>query len=279
MACFRRTATSGPNEWAAIRRLCSVPRSQPAGVLLFLLPCGSVRGCTRRDARANGPDREQAGLDAYIAEFGRLELTQERYSEIDNPWLVARLLFQEHNQHAAPGEGWGAGAGYQPFAQAVALARRGTPDDRMVGIDGKPAGTPWPEARYRPRQVAEHPEQHADEFPAPAGLPRAYLRHCLLLLLAEGRSHGYDLLEAVRALGLRSADAGGLYRTLRALDEDGHVRSWWEPSGSGPARRTYEITDEGRVALDALIAEVHDVTALLEVLVARHRAPVNGSAR
>jgi PadR family transcriptional regulator PadR len=104
-----------------------------------------------------------------------------------------------------------------------------------------------------------------------SGLPRAYLRPCLLLLLAEGPSHGYELLEAVEDLGLRCADAGGLYRALRAMDEAGEVRSWWERSESGPARRTYDITALGRRALDDHIGEAEAVVFLLGGLVDRYR--------
>jgi PadR family transcriptional regulator PadR len=95
----------------------------------------------------------------------------------------------------------------------------------------------------------------------PGRLPRSYLRSCLLLLLAEGTAHGYDLLEQVAALGLGKADPGGLYRCLRAMDEDGLVRSRWEPSTSGPARRTYELTEEGVEWLHAWagsLAEAHN---------------------
>ena len=103
-----------------------------------------------------------------------------------------------------------------------------------------------------------------------AGLPRAYLRTCLLLLLTEGPSHGYELLEDIHDLGLNSAEAGGLYRALRSMDEAGHVRSWWEPSESGPARRTYEITPAGRAALDRHVDDAGAVAKLLNGLVNRH---------
>ena len=77
-------------------------------------------------------------------------------------------------------------------------------------------------------------------------LPRNYLRSCLLLLLAERPSHGYELLGALPHLGLDEPDTGGLYRSLRAMEEEGLVRSWWAPSSSGPARRSYDLTHEGR---------------------------------
>lgn len=76
-------------------------------------------------------------------------------------------------------------------------------------------------------------------------LPRAYQRACLLLVLVEGPAHGYELLEEVRRAGLAGAEAGGLYRCLRSMEEDGLVTSWWKPSQVGPPRRTYQLTPAG----------------------------------
>lgn len=109
---------------------------------------------------------------------------------------------------------------------------------------------------------------------APVGLPRNYLRPCLLLLLAEGTSHGYELLAQVGELGLRDVDPGGLYRCLRAMDEEGLVRSRWEPSTSGPARRTYELTEEGRDWLHALAGSVAAVHRCLGTYLARYQGVV-----
>ncbi len=97
----------------------------------------------------------------------------------------------------------------------------------------------------------------------PVGLPRNYLRPCLLLLLAEGASHGYELLDEVAALGLDRVDPGGLYRCLRSMDAEGLVRSEWEPSASGPARRTYSLTKDGRDWLDAVAGSLAEVSRAL----------------
>lgn len=83
------------------------------------------------------------------------------------------------------------------------------------------------------------------------GLPRNFLRPCVLLLLAEEPSHGYDLIAKLPPFGLGDTDPGGLYRTLRAMEQGGLVRSHWETSNAGPARRTYELTDEGEDWLHA----------------------------
>lgn len=104
---------------------------------------------------------------------------------------------------------------------------------------------------------------------APVGLPRNYLRPCLLLLLAEGTSHGYELLDQVAALGLDRVDPGGLYRCLRAMDEEGLVHSAWAPSTSGPARRTYALTEDGRDWLHAVAGSLAEVSRALGTY--RHR--------
>jgi PadR family transcriptional regulator PadR len=103
-----------------------------------------------------------------------------------------------------------------------------------------------------------------------ATLPRHYLKPCLLLLLAEGPSHGYELLEQVRRLGIQGAEPGGLYRYLRSMEKDELVSSWWEPSQAGPARRTYILTDAGREALRASVDSLRDVRRLLVDLVDRY---------
>lgn len=106
----------------------------------------------------------------------------------------------------------------------------------------------------------------------PTGLPRNYLRPCLLLLLAEGPSHGYDMLEHMPRLGLERVDPGGLYRTLRSMEEEGLVTSAWEHAESGPARRTYELTDEGLDWLHAWAGSLRQVHRHLGRYLGRYRS-------
>jgi PadR family transcriptional regulator, regulatory protein PadR len=91
----------------------------------------------------------------------------------------------------------------------------------------------------------------------------------LLLLLSERPAHGYDLLEQLPELtGERRIDMGNLYRVLRALEEDGIVRSEWRDDAPGPSKRIYELTDEGRRLLggwaDALRTNQDLVSSFLD---------------
>ena len=95
---------------------------------------------------------------------------------------------------------------------------------------------------------------------------------CILLLLAEQRSHGYELHERVKQMmPLWDVSAGNLYRELRKMDAGGLVVSVWEASQTrGPARRVCEITDVGRHALEEWILGVGGLVGMLEGCIALH---------
>lgn len=108
--------------------------------------------------------------------------------------------------------------------------------------------------------------------PVSTGVPRSFLRPVLMLLLAEQPAHGYDLLERTTALGLERTDPGGLYRTLRAMEQEGLIRSWWEESDAGPARRSYTLTAVGVDWLHASAGALRETTRHLQEYLARYEA-------
>jgi PadR family transcriptional regulator, regulatory protein PadR len=105
---------------------------------------------------------------------------------------------------------------------------------------------------------------------ADLSLPRNFLRPCILLLLREEPAHGYDLLERLRPLGFTRDDPGRLYRALRALEEEKLVRSAWEPSGTGPDRRIYELTKAGVEELHVASKSLVDTREKLGFFLSRY---------
>jgi len=79
----------------------------------------------------------------------------------------------------------------------------------------------------------------------------------LLLELAKKASHGYELIERLSQEGNATPDPGNFYRMLRSLEEEGLVCSTWDTQNSGPARRVYELTDQGTEFLHAWAATVN----------------------
>jgi poly-beta-hydroxybutyrate-responsive repressor len=82
----------------------------------------------------------------------------------------------------------------------------------------------------------------------------------LLLLLADRPTHGYELLELLPELsGEDRVDVGNLYRTLRALEDEGIVASEWSADLPGPTKRTYTLTGEGHDLLASWLAAVEQL--------------------
>ncbi len=79
---------------------------------------------------------------------------------------------------------------------------------------------------------------------------KGHLDMLLLSIVAEGPSHGYAVIEQLRA---QSGDAfdlpeGTVYPALHRLQRNGLLTSSWGENG-GRRRRVYTLTTDGRKAL------------------------------
>lgn len=78
------------------------------------------------------------------------------------------------------------------------------------------------------------------------------VRPAVLALLTRGETHGYDLMQQLGGLAIYAdapPDTSGVYKVLKAMEQEGLVSSGWEPGDSGPAKRRYVLTHEGRECL------------------------------
>lgn len=78
---------------------------------------------------------------------------------------------------------------------------------------------------------------------------------CSLLMLSEGKNHGYGLKEAMEEFifGKDQINIGTLYKTLRKMEKNNLVESSWAKGDGGPKKRVYSITDAGLKALEEWI--------------------------
>ena len=73
----------------------------------------------------------------------------------------------------------------------------------------------------------------------------------ILTVLAahDGPLHGYAIIQEMAQgpmYGGSAPDPTGIYRILKQMENNGLITSAWDTSESGPAKRCYELTDEGR---------------------------------
>jgi PadR family transcriptional regulator PadR len=107
-----------------------------------------------------------------------------------------------------------------------------------------------------------------------------FVEPAVLLLLAAGPRHGYDLKERLPTLvGGDGADVANLYRLLRQLELEGIARSSWDTAGSGPARRMYHLTRAGRRLLDDWAHELRRLEGTTHAFLAEYDAIQPAAAR
>lgn len=83
-------------------------------------------------------------------------------------------------------------------------------------------------------------------------LKRGVLELCILQLLREEPSYGYEIVTTLDALGPLAAGENTVYPLLRRLKADGMLETFLRESPTGPPRQYYRLTTDGRKRLTAL---------------------------
>lgn len=86
---------------------------------------------------------------------------------------------------------------------------------------------------------------------------RGVLELCVLRVLADGPTYGYEISARLSAGGLGPVKGGTLYPLLKRFEDAGRVQVEWRPGDGGPGRKYYMLTDDGRAALAELSARWH----------------------
>ena len=96
------------------------------------------------------------------------------------------------------------------------------------------------------KSIPKHPSQ---------GKQERYIQPSILMGLFFKPSYGYELIQNIQRFGFVEGQAppGMIYRHLRQMEEDGLVSSEWKTERTGPAKRVYWITPEGKELLGVWI--------------------------
>ena len=86
-------------------------------------------------------------------------------------------------------------------------------------------------------------------------LRRGAVEHCVLALLRDRPRYGFDLVRELSEAGGLLTSEGTIYPLLARLRRDGLVVTTWQESDSGPPRRYYALTDDGRASVTAFVTE------------------------
>jgi PadR family transcriptional regulator PadR len=75
-----------------------------------------------------------------------------------------------------------------------------------------------------------------------------------LALIGEGEAYAFDIARRLSERGLVAGE-GTVYPLLARLRREGLVETTWRESTAGPPRRYHRLTDAGRRALSAFVAD------------------------
>ena len=154
----------------------------------------------------------------------------------------------------------GFGQGAQGCGETIDFAVSGGPSDSAASSSSSEPSEPVAESVSARKPCCRRRGGGGGALVEPAALAA---------LLVEG-GHGYDLRRVIleRTNGALDVDVGGLYRSLRRLEDEGAVVSTWSEDESGPRRREYETTDQGVELAEQWLEALHQRQRLDGLIIA-----------
>lgn len=90
---------------------------------------------------------------------------------------------------------------------------------------------------------------------------------CLMAVIREEPSYGYEMARKLSKRGLGLASEGSIYPILSRLQRSGMIEGYLVQSSEGPARKYYRITDKGRRSLETWKDEWKDFRSAVDSVV------------
>lgn len=82
-------------------------------------------------------------------------------------------------------------------------------------------------------------------------LVRGILEGCILKIIGDGETYGYEIVERLRELGFRDINEGTVYPLLIRIEKNSWVTHIKRDSPQGPKRKYFVLTGEGQAEVQA----------------------------
>jgi PadR family transcriptional regulator PadR len=100
-------------------------------------------------------------------------------------------------------------------------------------------------------------------------LRRGVIEFCVLALLVDRERYGFELVRTLGETEGLGVPEGTVYPLLSRLRTEGLVTTRWDESPSGPPRRYYAVSEQGREALSTFEGEWRRFSAAVDGLLGR----------
>ena len=86
------------------------------------------------------------------------------------------------------------------------------------------------------------------------------LEGCVLSVIAEHETYGYEILQRLTESGFTELGEGTMYPVLTRLEKNGYIKCRKEKSPLGPIRKYYSVTDAGAKHLKEFCESYKSIT-------------------
>lgn len=97
-------------------------------------------------------------------------------------------------------------------------------------------------------------------------LLKGILDGCVLAVIEKELIYGYELSKKLQEVGLSDISEGTIYPVLLRLQKNGLIEGEIKPSETGPNRKYYSLTEEGKQALEVISEEWKQVSVPINTL-------------
>ncbi|AWB43055.1 PadR family transcriptional regulator [Paenibacillus sp. CAA11] len=80
-------------------------------------------------------------------------------------------------------------------------------------------------------------------------LLKGTLEGCILRVISQSETYGYEISEKLKASGLPDISEGTIYPLLMRLEKNGLILAKQKKSPLGPKRKYYQLTEQGQQSL------------------------------
>ncbi|WP_420808757.1 PadR family transcriptional regulator [Bacillus salacetis] len=96
---------------------------------------------------------------------------------------------------------------------------------------------------------------------------KGILEGCILAVINESPTYGYELYVKLASKGMDSVSEGSIYPILLRLQKEGLIKGKMQKSASGPNRKYYTLTEDGKASLEQFIIEWTKLDASVDLII------------
>ncbi|ADE36794.1 PadR family transcriptional regulator [Methanohalophilus mahii] len=110
---------------------------------------------------------------------------------------------------------------------------------------------------------------------------RRWIQFLILRVVCQEPLHGYGIVKAIEELseGRHIIKSGTMYTTLRRMEKEGLLESFWERSDTGPDKRMYKVTRDGRKHLKEWLEMLMERKRMMEKILLFYEQEFRGDNR